>query len=83
MAGFKIRAWIVARGCRTTPHSLMFRFVLLLSPLVAKVSEPLAPFDGWCEGPHLHVTFVSSQLRAAVAASSLLCRGHHFESQQP
>ncbi|KAJ1133700.1 hypothetical protein NDU88_000178 [Pleurodeles waltl] len=35
----------------------MFRFVMLFSPLVAKVSEPLVSFDGWCEGPHLHETF--------------------------
>ncbi|KAJ1190732.1 hypothetical protein NDU88_000054, partial [Pleurodeles waltl] len=83
MAGFKLRAWIVARGRRSTPHSLMFRFVLLLSPLVAKVSEPLASFNGWCGGPHLHGTFVSSQPRAALAAGSLLCRGHHFGSRQP
>ncbi|KAJ1162245.1 hypothetical protein NDU88_002713 [Pleurodeles waltl] len=72
MAGFKLRAWIVARGRLTTPHSLMFRFVLLLSPLVAKVSEPLVPFNEWCGGPHLHGTFVSSQPQAAVATGSLL-----------
>ncbi|KAJ1122882.1 hypothetical protein NDU88_001355 [Pleurodeles waltl] len=78
MAGFKLRAWIVARGCRTTPHSLMFRFVLLLSPLVAKVSEPLAPFNEWCGGPHLHGTFVSfsrrprlQQVHCSVAAAIL------------
>ncbi|KAJ1129059.1 hypothetical protein NDU88_007430, partial [Pleurodeles waltl] len=74
MAGFKLRAWIVARGRRTTPHSLMFRFVLFLSPLVAKVSEPLVPSNEWCGGPHLHGTFVSSQPWAAVATGSLLCR---------
>ncbi|KAJ1186863.1 hypothetical protein NDU88_003643 [Pleurodeles waltl] len=45
MAGFKLQACIVARGRRTTPHLLIFRFVLLLSPLVAKVSEPLVSFD--------------------------------------
>ncbi|KAJ1184080.1 hypothetical protein NDU88_000890 [Pleurodeles waltl] len=83
MAGFKLRAWIVARGRRTTLHSLMFRFVLLLSSLVEKVSEPLAPFNGWCGRPHLHGTFVSSQPRAAVAMGSLLCRDLHFGSQQP
>ncbi|KAJ1152209.1 hypothetical protein NDU88_004986 [Pleurodeles waltl] len=32
MAGFKLQAWIVPRGRLTTPHSLMYRFVLLLSP---------------------------------------------------
>ncbi|KAJ1159247.1 hypothetical protein NDU88_011915 [Pleurodeles waltl] len=83
MAGFKLRAWIVARGRRITPHLLMFRFILLLSPLVAKVSEPLAPFNGWCGGPHLYGTFVSSQPRAAVATGSLLCHGRHFGSRQP
>ncbi|KAJ1139826.1 hypothetical protein NDU88_006190 [Pleurodeles waltl] len=83
MSGFKLRAWIVARGSHTTPHSLKFRFVLLLSLLVAKVSEPFALFNGWCGGPHLHGTFVSSQPRAAVAAGSLLCRGRHFGSRQP
>ncbi|KAJ1167145.1 hypothetical protein NDU88_007538 [Pleurodeles waltl] len=56
----------------------MFRFVMLFSPLVAKVSEPLVSFDGWCEGPHLHETLVSSQPRAAAAAISLFCRGCHF-----
>ncbi|KAJ1082215.1 hypothetical protein NDU88_002383 [Pleurodeles waltl] len=61
----------------------MFRFVLLLSPLVAKVSEPLVSFDGWCEGPHLPGTFASSPPRATAAASSLLCRGRHFGSRQP
>ncbi|KAJ1160531.1 hypothetical protein NDU88_001032 [Pleurodeles waltl] len=83
MAGFKLWAWIVARGRRTTPHSLMLHFVLLLSLLVAKVSVPLAPFNGWCVGPHLHGTFVSSQPRAAVATGSLLCRCRHFGSRQP
>ncbi|KAJ1154702.1 hypothetical protein NDU88_007445 [Pleurodeles waltl] len=83
IAGFKLRAWIVARGRLTTPPSLMFRFVLLLSPLVAKVSEPLVPFNGWCGGPPLHGTFVSSQPRAVVATVSLLCRGRHFGSRQP
>ncbi|KAJ1107523.1 hypothetical protein NDU88_004913 [Pleurodeles waltl] len=58
----------------------MFRFVMLFSPLVAKVSEPLVSFDGWCEGPHLHETLVSSQPRAA--ASSLFCRGCHFGLRQ-
>ncbi|KAJ1126280.1 hypothetical protein NDU88_004688 [Pleurodeles waltl] len=62
MAGFKLRAWIVARGRRTRPHSLMFRFVLLLSPLVAKVSEPLAPFNG---GPRLQ------RVHCSVAAAIL------------
>ncbi|KAJ1144015.1 hypothetical protein NDU88_010317 [Pleurodeles waltl] len=83
MAGFKLWAWIVARVCCTTLHLLMFRFVLLLSPLVVKVSEPLEPFNVRRGGPHLHGTFVSSQPRAAVAADSLLCRGHHFGSRQP
>ncbi|KAJ1189053.1 hypothetical protein NDU88_005804 [Pleurodeles waltl] len=41
MARFKLRVWIVARGCRITPHLLMFRFVLLLSPLLAKCLSPL------------------------------------------
>ncbi|KAJ1084040.1 hypothetical protein NDU88_004195 [Pleurodeles waltl] len=45
----------------------MFRFVLLLSPFVAKVSEPLVSFNEWCGGPHPHGTFVSSQPRAAAA----------------
>ncbi|KAJ1185831.1 hypothetical protein NDU88_002618 [Pleurodeles waltl] len=48
MAGFKLRAWVMARGRRTMLHSLMFCFVLLLTPLVAKVSMPLVPFNGWC-----------------------------------
>ncbi|KAJ1154049.1 hypothetical protein NDU88_006806 [Pleurodeles waltl] len=83
MAGFKFRAWIVARGRRPTLHSLMFRFVMLSSLLVVKVSEPLVFFDVWREGPHLHKTFVSSQPRAAAAASSLFCRGCHFGLRQP
>ncbi|KAJ1107524.1 hypothetical protein NDU88_004914 [Pleurodeles waltl] len=45
------------------PHSLMFRFVLLLSPFVAKVFEALVPSNEWCGGPHLHETFVSFQPR--------------------
>ncbi|KAJ1145890.1 hypothetical protein NDU88_012173 [Pleurodeles waltl] len=61
----------------------MFRFVLLLSPFVAKVSEPLVPSDEWCGGPHLHETFVSFQPRATAATGSLLCRGRHFRSRQP
>ncbi|KAJ1185832.1 hypothetical protein NDU88_002619 [Pleurodeles waltl] len=48
MAGFKLRAWVVARGRRTMLHSLMFCFVLLLTPLVTKVSVPVVPFNGWC-----------------------------------
>ncbi|KAJ1148564.1 hypothetical protein NDU88_001392 [Pleurodeles waltl] len=79
MAGFELWAWIVARGCCTTPHSLMFCFVLVLSPLVAKVSEPLAPFNEWCGGPHLHGTFVSSQPRLqrvhCSVAAAILGRG--------
>ncbi|KAJ1188368.1 hypothetical protein NDU88_005129 [Pleurodeles waltl] len=59
----------------------MFRFVLLLSSLLAKVS--LAPFHGWCGRSHLHGTFVSSQPRSAAVAGSLLCRGRHFVSRQP
>ncbi|KAJ1203794.1 hypothetical protein NDU88_007575 [Pleurodeles waltl] len=82
MAGVNLRACIVARGRRTTPHLLMFRFVLFLSPLVAKVSGLLAPFNGWCGGLHLHGTFVSSQPRTAVATGSLLCRGRHFGARQ-
>ncbi|KAJ1145406.1 hypothetical protein NDU88_011693 [Pleurodeles waltl] len=83
MAGFKLRAWTVAQGRHTMPHSLMFRFVLLLSPFVVKVSEPFVPSNEWCGGPHLYGTFVSSQPRAAAATGSLLCRGRHFGSRQP
>ncbi|KAJ1172419.1 hypothetical protein NDU88_004266 [Pleurodeles waltl] len=83
MAGFKLRAWIVARGRRPTPHSLMFRFIMLFSLLVVKVSEPLVFFDVWREGPHLYQTFVSSQPRATAAASSLFCCGCHFGLRQP
>ncbi|KAJ1085032.1 hypothetical protein NDU88_005168 [Pleurodeles waltl] len=82
MAGFKLRAWIVARGRHAMPHLLMFRFVLLLSLFVAKVSEPHVPSDEWCGGPHLYGTFVSSQPWAAAATGSLLCRGRHFGSRQ-
>ncbi|KAJ1209083.1 hypothetical protein NDU88_004462 [Pleurodeles waltl] len=60
----------------------MFRFVMLFSPLVVKVSEPLVFFDGWCEGLHLHEILVSSQPRAAPAVSSLFCRGCHFGLRQ-
>ncbi|KAJ1185163.1 hypothetical protein NDU88_001957 [Pleurodeles waltl] len=61
----------------------MFRFVMLFSPLVVKVSEPLVFLDGWREGPHLHETLVFSRPRAAAAASSLFCRSCHFGLQQP
>ncbi|KAJ1155693.1 hypothetical protein NDU88_008422 [Pleurodeles waltl] len=83
MAGCKLRAWIVAQGRHAMPHLLMFRFIMLFSPLVVKVSEPHVPSDEWCGGPHLYGTLVSSQPRAAAATGSLLCRGRHFGSRQP
>ncbi|KAJ1187557.1 hypothetical protein NDU88_004332 [Pleurodeles waltl] len=58
----------------------MFRFVLLLSSLLAKVS--FAPFNGWCGRSHLRRTFVSSQPRSAAVAGSLFCRGRQFVSRQ-
>ncbi|KAJ1185833.1 hypothetical protein NDU88_002620 [Pleurodeles waltl] len=81
MAEFKLWAWIVAWVRCTMLHLLMFLFVLLLSPLVVKASEHLEPFNVRRGGPHLHGTFESSQLRAVVAAGSLLCRGRHFGSR--
>ncbi|KAJ1208973.1 hypothetical protein NDU88_004352 [Pleurodeles waltl] len=83
MSGFKLWAWNVARRHHTMPHLLMFRFVLLPSSFVAKVSEAPAPSNEWCGGPHLYRTFISSQLRAAAVTGSLLCRGRHFGSRQP
>ncbi|KAJ1200524.1 hypothetical protein NDU88_004347 [Pleurodeles waltl] len=41
------------------PHSLMFCFVMLFSPLVATVSEPLVSLVGRREGPHLYETFLA------------------------
>ncbi|KAJ1098750.1 hypothetical protein NDU88_003857 [Pleurodeles waltl] len=83
MSEFKLWAWNVARRHHTMPHLLMFRFVLLPSSFVAKVSEPPAPSNEWCGGPHLYRTVISSQLRAAAVTGSLLCRGRHFGSRQP
>ncbi|KAJ1202580.1 hypothetical protein NDU88_006377 [Pleurodeles waltl] len=74
MAGFKLWAWIVARGRCTTLYSLMFRFVLLLSSLVAKVSESFAPFNGWSSGLDCglralpYVAFADVPLRNVVLA---------------
>ncbi|KAJ1091144.1 hypothetical protein NDU88_004271 [Pleurodeles waltl] len=56
---------------------------MLFSSLVVKVSEPLVFLDRRHEGPHLHETLVSSQPRAAAAASSLFCRGCHFGLRLP
>ncbi|KAJ1208972.1 hypothetical protein NDU88_004351 [Pleurodeles waltl] len=53
------------------PHSLMFCFVMLFSPLVAKVSEPLVSLVGRREGPHLYETF-SAEGRSELTVLSRL-----------